>query len=122
MFGARGAGNFLTRLTTASAVIFMFTSLTLAYFGRTESTLLDDIEETTESGFEAVPGSETVPANPGDTPTTDGGGFEAVEPSADTDSGGFEAVEPSPAADAAEADAPEAPAEAPAEPQPTTNP
>ena len=33
IFGSRGAGNFLTRITTASAMIFMGTSLTLAYFG-----------------------------------------------------------------------------------------
>jgi len=31
VFGSRGAGNFLTRMTTAAAVIFMLTSLTLAY-------------------------------------------------------------------------------------------
>ena len=31
MFGSRGAGNFLTKLTTASAVIFMVTSLALSY-------------------------------------------------------------------------------------------
>jgi len=31
VFGSRGAGNFLTRMTTAAAVVFMFTSLTLAY-------------------------------------------------------------------------------------------
>jgi preprotein translocase subunit SecG len=32
VFGSRGAGNFLTRLTTVSATIFMITSLTLSYF------------------------------------------------------------------------------------------
>jgi len=31
VFGSRGAGNFLTRMTTAAAVVFMLTSLTLAY-------------------------------------------------------------------------------------------
>jgi preprotein translocase subunit SecG len=31
VFGSRGAGNFLTKLTTASAVIFMITSLGLSY-------------------------------------------------------------------------------------------
>jgi len=31
VFGASGGGNFLTRLTTAAAIIFMLTSLTLAY-------------------------------------------------------------------------------------------
>ena len=33
IFGSRGAGNFLTRITTASAIVFMGTSLTLAYLG-----------------------------------------------------------------------------------------
>jgi protein translocase SecG subunit len=32
VFGARGAGNFLSKATTASAIIFMGTSLSLAYF------------------------------------------------------------------------------------------
>jgi preprotein translocase subunit SecG len=34
VFGSRGAGNFLTKLTTGAAVVFMCTSLTLAYFAR----------------------------------------------------------------------------------------
>jgi preprotein translocase subunit SecG len=33
IFGSRGAGNFLTKITTASAIVFMCTSLTLAYIG-----------------------------------------------------------------------------------------
>ena len=31
IFGSQGAGNFLTKLTTAAAVVFMITSLYLAY-------------------------------------------------------------------------------------------
>ena len=31
VFGSRGAGNFLTKMTTASAVLFMITSLSLSY-------------------------------------------------------------------------------------------
>jgi preprotein translocase subunit SecG len=31
VFGGRGAGNFLTKITTACAVIFMVTSLSLSY-------------------------------------------------------------------------------------------
>ena len=44
MFGSRGAGNFLTRITTGAAVVFMLTSLTLAYFAqeRTGDTLFDE--------------------------------------------------------------------------------
>jgi preprotein translocase subunit SecG len=33
IFGSRGAGNFLTKITTASAITFMGTSLTLSYLG-----------------------------------------------------------------------------------------
>jgi len=48
MFGSRGAGNFLTKLTTGAAVIFMITSLSLSYLGLSGDTerLFDDgIEE-----------------------------------------------------------------------------
>jgi preprotein translocase subunit SecG len=31
VFGSRGAGNFLTKMTTASATLFMITSLSLSY-------------------------------------------------------------------------------------------
>jgi preprotein translocase subunit SecG len=37
VFGSRGAGNFLTKLTTGSAIIFMLTSLSLAYLGTQQS-------------------------------------------------------------------------------------
>ena len=32
VFGSRGAGNFLTKLTTGSVIVFMTTSLVLSYF------------------------------------------------------------------------------------------
>ena len=41
IFGSRGADNFLTKLTTGSAVIFMLTSLSLAYLGNQNSNPLD---------------------------------------------------------------------------------
>ena len=68
MFGARGAGNFLTRLTTASAAIFMVTSLVLAFTAqqRADSTLFEEVpaEAEAESPFAepdsaAEPGSES---------------------------------------------------------------
>ena len=65
VFGSRGAGNFLTKLTTASAVIFMSTSLALSYLGTTEATdrLFDDPDSIEEPApeqplFEEI---ETVP-------------------------------------------------------------
>jgi preprotein translocase subunit SecG len=44
VFGGRGAGNFLTKLTTGSAIVFMLTSLTLSYLATEESgeRLFDD--------------------------------------------------------------------------------
>jgi preprotein translocase subunit SecG len=70
VFGSRGAGNFLTKLTTISAVIFMLTSLSLSYLWTTTSSdrLFDEpvAEEQApapaeEPLFEEV---ETLPAQP----------------------------------------------------------
>ena len=54
VFGSRGAGNFLTKLTTVSAVIFMSTSLALSYLRTTEATdrLFDDPDSTEETVLE----------------------------------------------------------------------
>ena len=52
VFGGRGAGNFLTKMTTGAAITFMLTSLSLAYLSNQEQDLLifDDevIEESTD--------------------------------------------------------------------------
>jgi preprotein translocase subunit SecG len=69
MFGGRGAGNFLTKLTAGAAVIYMLTSLSLSYLGLSGSgeRLFDDesaIEAEAaapESLFEEI---EMVPAEP----------------------------------------------------------
>jgi preprotein translocase subunit SecG len=63
VFGSRGAGNFLTKLTTGAAVLFMLTSLSLAYFAQegSESTLFDDSLEETATPEETSPFAE-VPA------------------------------------------------------------
>ena len=67
VFGSRGAGNFLTKLTTASAVIFMLTSLTLSYLWSSagEDRLFEEgveqEEVAEESPFEVI---ETVPPDP----------------------------------------------------------
>ena len=37
LFGSRGAGNFLTKLTAGAAAVFMLTSLSLSYFGITQA-------------------------------------------------------------------------------------
>ena len=77
MFGARGAGNLFTKLTTVSAVIFMATSLTLAYMGRpTSGSDLFAEPEATAGGFE-----EAAPPDSPFEPVEDpGSGFEEVTP------------------------------------------
>ena len=47
MFGSSGAGNFLTKLTTVIAILFMITSLTLAVFStqKKSSSLIQGLEE-----------------------------------------------------------------------------
>ena len=47
MFGSSGAGNFLTKLTTGIAILFMVTSLTLAVFStkKKSSSLIKGVEE-----------------------------------------------------------------------------
>jgi preprotein translocase subunit SecG len=56
MFGSSGAGNFLTKLTTGIAILFMVTSLTLATFSNNtkSKSVIEGVEEslpaaTTES-------------------------------------------------------------------------
>ena len=84
VFGARGAGNFLTKLTTGTVVIFMLTSLSLSYFRGSQS--ITDLAPTAEPQptviEEVVP--ETAAPEPDETPT----GFEVVP------SGAEDAAEP----------------------------
>lgn len=44
VFGSRGAGNFLTKLTSVAAVVFMLTSLWLSYQGSKQfsKSIIDD--------------------------------------------------------------------------------
>jgi preprotein translocase subunit SecG len=60
VFGARGAGNFLTRLTTSAAVIFMVTSLALSYFTN-PPTVVDLLEDQAESALIPAPTEEEAP-------------------------------------------------------------
>jgi preprotein translocase subunit SecG len=48
VFGSQGAGGFLTKLTTVVAVLFMFTSLGLAYLSshRVQATVMGGPEQT----------------------------------------------------------------------------
>jgi preprotein translocase subunit SecG len=98
VFGSRGAGNFLTKLTTGSALLFMVTSLSLAYLSNTSATdeLFDDVPAAAAPAPEAA--GEAAPA---EVPAA--GGFEEVKP-----------AEPAPTEAAApSAQAPNEPAPAP---------
>ena len=77
LFGSTGASTFLSKATTVAAVIFMLTSLTLAYMsgGKTTKSLMDDapapIEQPaaapeTDSGSAETTGP-AVPAAPATT-------------------------------------------------------
>jgi preprotein translocase subunit SecG len=65
IFGSSGAGNFLTKLTTAMAIVFMITSLTLGYLAghRPAGTIFDNGTPTTQTPA-AMPGA--TPAQPGE--------------------------------------------------------
>lgn len=76
VFGSRGAGNFLTKLTTASAIVFMLTSLTLSYIANTRSTR-SIFEEGAEPG--PAPGQQGLPFS--EIPGGEGAGAEATAPS-----------------------------------------
>jgi preprotein translocase subunit SecG len=109
IFGSRGAGNFLTKLTTGAAVVFMITSLSLAYFGQKGSSLLDDDAPAQEAP--ASPFAEPKPEAPAEgAPAATGGGFEEV-PADAAKSAPVEA--PKPAPDAAGKTAPAEPEKAP---------
>ena len=61
VFGSRGAGNFLTKLTTGAAVVFMVTSLTLSYFGHPDS--VPDVAPMSEPPGSPTPNAPEVPGS-----------------------------------------------------------
>ena len=60
IFGSSGAGNFLTRLTTGMAIVFMMTSLTLGYFAGKKPTATIFDNRAPVSGQKA-PAQQSVP-------------------------------------------------------------
>jgi preprotein translocase subunit SecG len=64
IFGSSGAGNFLSRLTTGMAIVFMITSLTLGYFaGRKPSeTIFDNRPSPVAPPATGGPKQESTPA------------------------------------------------------------
>lgn len=61
VFGGAGAGNFFTKVTAWAAVIFMITSLSLAYLGgRSATSLMKDMKPAAKSA-PAEAGAATAP-------------------------------------------------------------
>ena len=62
MFGSSGAGNFLTKMTTAIATLFMITSLTLGIMSTQEKSrsVMPDLENPAP-----ISSPETTPSNQG---------------------------------------------------------
>ena len=96
IFGSRGAGNFLTKLTTGAAVVFMLTSLSLAYFAQegARSTLLDD-DSGKQTEQPAAPFSDAAKPEAESKPAADGG-FQEV-PSGDAQQSAPAPTDPGPA-------------------------
>jgi preprotein translocase subunit SecG len=70
IFGSSGAGNFLTRLTTGMAIVFMITSLSLGYFAghKPSSTIFDSRTPSTQTPT-AAPQEQSETTGKGSTGT-----------------------------------------------------
>jgi preprotein translocase subunit SecG len=102
LFGSSGAGNLLTKLTSATAIIFMLTSLTLTYGAA---------KQTSKSIFDSAP----VPATQEDAPAVQPGGSADAEGTAHTTA---EETTPAPAGSES---APVGTAQTPAPPEPSSS-
>ena len=85
IFGSSGAGNFLTKLTTGMAIIFMITSLTLGYFAgqRPSATIFDNRSPASQPGASVPP---VTPAKEG-TGSTKSSGQSAAPSEKQSDKG-----------------------------------
>ncbi len=98
VFGSSGAGNFLTKLTTGVAALFMLTSLVLTYGSalRTTQSLFDDVPEDTSTqegetteATEAPPVTDTEESSASEPqasapPLTESSPAEAAAPDSET--------------------------------------
>ena len=74
IFGSSSTGNFLTKMTTGMAIIFMMTSLTLGYFAghRPSATIFDNRTPAAPSTkTENAPSNAQGPAAPASPPGTE---------------------------------------------------
>ena len=82
IFGSSGAGNFLTRLTTGMAIVFMMTSLTLGYFAgkKPTSTIFDNRAPVTEQKAPAQQSAPAPQSSTGGSQTEPGAKSEQTQP------------------------------------------
>jgi preprotein translocase subunit SecG len=68
LFGSSGAGNFLTKLTTGTAIVFMLTSLILTWGASRNpgSRLMEHLPAATEPAPATTPPAQQPEANAGD--------------------------------------------------------
>jgi len=66
LFGASGAGNFLTKLTTGTAIVFFLTSLILAYssIAKTQRTVFDQQQPIAAPPPLEAPADKSAPPAP----------------------------------------------------------
>ena len=70
LFGSTGASTFLSKATTIAAVVFMFTSLVLAYLSghQTRESIISDVEPPIEQSIPAQIPPALPEENPASTP------------------------------------------------------
>ncbi len=71
LFGSAGPGGFLTKITTAVAIIFMITSISLAYVSshKTGSSIIKETKPKKTVPVSPAPVEKGVPINPAQPPT-----------------------------------------------------
>jgi preprotein translocase subunit SecG len=87
VFGGRGAGNFLTKITTGAVIIFFITSMSLSFLSTRQQSLF--------AGQKDV--EQTAPA-PAEKPAEETGGLQEVAPPAAAQQAAPGEAAPSPAA------------------------
>ncbi len=90
VFGSSGAGNFLTKLTTGIAILFMLTSLVMTYglARQTSQSLFDDVPAPTvpQEAADGIPSADTAEGQVSDTQS-------AAPPLTETEAGTDTALE-----------------------------
>lgn len=88
MFGSEGPMPLMNKITTGAAIIFMSTSISLAYISahKSGSSVMEDVETKQEAGPNIERGLETVPEESSESaaPATDESGQEGSSPAPDS--------------------------------------